>query len=66
MLNQYCNVKLALIIESIFINNNITSLQIKVHECYLKPLKPRQSLLKIEDQSDDEVDDKVDDEVDDE
>ena len=49
-LNQYCNVKLALIIEGIFISKTITSLQIKVHECYVKPLKPRESLLTFEEE----------------
>ena len=44
-INQYCNVKLALIIEGIFISKTVTSLQIKVHECYVKELKPRKSLL---------------------
>ena len=42
-INQYYNVKLALIIEGIFISKTVTSLQIKVHECYVKPLKPRES-----------------------
>ena len=37
--------KLALIIEGIFISKTVTSLQIKVHECYVKELKPRKSLL---------------------
>ena len=37
----------------------IVSLQIKAHEVYIKPLKPRESILKIkesvdEDESDDE------------
>ena len=50
-LNQYCNVKMALIIEGIFISKTVTSLQIKVHECYIKELKPRESLLKIEEES---------------
>ena len=49
-INQYCNVKMALIIEGIFISKTITSLQIKVHECYIKPLKPRESLLTIEEE----------------
>ena len=31
-LNQYCKVKMALIIEGIFISKNVTSLQIKIHE----------------------------------
>ena len=47
-LNQYCNVKMALVIEGIFVSKTVTSLQIKVHECYIKELKPRESLLKIE------------------
>ena len=49
-INQYCNVKLALIIEGIFISKTVTSLQIKVHECYIKKLKPRESLLTIEEE----------------
>ena len=52
-INQYCNVKLALIIEGIFISNNVTSLQIKVHECYIKPLKPREALLTIDEEESD-------------
>ena len=40
-LNQYCNVKMAWIIEGIFLSKTVTSLQIKVHEVYIKPLKPR-------------------------
>ena len=39
---------MALIIEGIFISKTVTSLQIKVHECYVKQLKPRQSLLTIQ------------------
>ena len=30
--NQYCKVKMALIIEGIFISKNVTSLQLKIHE----------------------------------
>ena len=52
-INQYCNVKLALIIEGIFISKTVSSLQIKVHECYVKPLKPREALLKIEEEDSD-------------
>ena len=52
-INQYCNVKLALIIEGIFISKTVTSLQIKVHECYVKQLEPRKSLLTIEEKSSD-------------
>ena len=58
-INQYCNVKLALIIEGIFISKTVTSLQIKVHECYVKPLKPREALLTIdEEESDSDSDSK--------
>ena len=49
-LNQYCHVKMASFIEGIFISKTVTSLQIKVHECYVKPLKPRESLLTIEEE----------------
>ena len=49
-IDQYFNVKLALIIEGIFISKTVTSLQIKLHECYVKPLKPRESLLSIEEE----------------
>ena len=55
-LNQYCNVKMALIIEGIFISKTVTSLQIKVHECYVKPLKPRESLLTIEEEDEEQSD----------
>ena len=55
-IDQYCNVKMALIIEGIFISKTVTSLQIKVHECYVKPLKPRESLLRIEEGEEEEED----------
>ena len=42
-----------MIIEGIFISNNVTSLQIKVHECYVKQLEPRKSLLTIAEVSSD-------------
>ena len=44
-IDQYCNVKMALIVEGIFISKTVTSLQIKVHECQVRSLKPRESLL---------------------
>ena len=51
--DQCCNVGMALIIEGIFISKTVTSLQIKVHECQVKPLKPRESLLtSIDEESD--------------
>ena len=55
-IDQYCNVKLALIIEGIFISKTVTTLQIKVHECYVKPLKPREPLLKIEEEDEEQSD----------
>ena len=45
---------MALIIEGVFISKTVTSLQIKVHECYIKQLKPRESLLTFEKSSDEE------------
>ena len=55
-IDQYCNVKMALIIEGIFFSKTVTSLQIKVHECYVKPLKPRESLLTIEEEDEEQSD----------
>ena len=55
-IEQYFNVKMALIIEGIFISKTVTSLQIKVHECYVKPLKPRESLLTIEEEDEEQSD----------
>ena len=45
----------------IFISKTVTSLQIKVHDCQVKPLKPRESLLTTIDEesdSDTETDEK--------
>ena len=53
-IDQCCNVRMALVIEGIFISKTVTSLQIKVHECYVKPLKPRESLLTIEEEEEEE------------
>ncbi|CAH3159007.1 unnamed protein product, partial [Porites lobata] len=58
-LDQYCHVHMALIIEGIFISKTVVSLQIKVHKCYVKQLKPRQSLRKIN-ESDNESNDESD------
>ena len=52
---------MALIIEGIFISKTVTSLQIKVHECYVKPLKPRQSLLTIEEKEEEDSEQVVED-----
>ena len=46
---------MAIIFESIYLAKNIISLQIKAHEVYIKPLKPRESILEIK-ESDDEDD----------
>ena len=54
-LNQYFNTKMAIIFESIYLAKDIISLQIKAHEVYIKPLKPRKSILEIK-ESDDEDD----------
>ena len=64
-IDQYCNVKMALVIEGVFISKTVTSLQIKVHECYIKQLKPRESLLQIDDSSgeDSEADESNDEEL---
>ena len=56
-IDQYCNVKMALIVEGIFISRTVTSLQIKVHECQVRQLKPRESLLTtIDEESDSDSD----------
>ena len=62
-INQYCNVKLALIIEGIFISKTVTSLQIKVNECYVKPLKPRESLLTIDEEEEEIEGEEITDQV---
>ena len=53
-LDQYFNTKMAIIFESIYLGRKIVSLQIKAHEVYIKPLKPRESILKIKESDDDE------------
>ena len=69
-LNQYFNTKMAIIFESIYLAKNIISLQIKAHEVYIKPLKPREAILEIkesddEDYNESENEDKPFDEVED-
>ena len=59
-LNQYCKVKMALIIESIYLSKNIVSLQIKVHEAYIKPLKPKEALLSIKESDEEENEEEYD------
>ena len=53
-IDQYCNVKMAMIIKGIYISKTVVSLQIKVHECYVKQLKPWESLLTIDEESGEE------------
>ena len=52
---------MALIIAGIFISKTVTSLQIKVHECYVKPLKPRESLLTNEEEEEEDSEQVVED-----
>ena len=55
---------MALIIEGIFISKTVTSLQIKVYECQVKPLKPRESLLTaIDEESDNDSDSDSDEKI---
>ena len=54
-LDQYFNTKMAIIFESIYLSKKVISPQIKAHEVYIKPLKPRESILEIK-ESDDEDD----------
>ena len=53
-LNQYFNTKMAIIFESIYLAKNIISLQIKAHEVYIKPLKPRETILEIKESADED------------
>lgn len=46
--------KLALIFESIYLSESFVSIQMKVHEAYIKPLKPIEPLLTIEESDDEE------------
>ena len=39
---------MALIIESVYLSKNIVSLQIKAHEVFIKPLKPWEASLSIQ------------------
>ena len=57
---------MALTIEGIFLSKTVTSLQIKVYECQVKPLKPRESLLSPnEEESDSDSDSDADEKIDD-
>ena len=52
---KYCTVKVALIIESIYISDEYVSIQIKVSECYVKPQSRRLEPLLIIEDSDEEI-----------
>ena len=54
-LDQYCKVKMSLMIESIYISDKTVTLQIKVNDIFVKPLIERQVLVTIS-PSDDEED----------
>lgn len=45
-----------IIIESIYMSKNIVSLQIKAHELFIKPLKPREALLSIKESEEEDGD----------
>lgn len=47
---------MAIIIESIYMSKNIVSLQIKAHELFIKPLKPREALLSIKESEEEDGD----------
>ena len=47
---------MAIIIESIYMSKNILSLQIKAHELFIKPLKPREALLSIKESEEEDGD----------
>ena len=51
---KYCTVKMALIIESIYISDEYVSIQIKVRECYVKPSQKIEPMLAIRDGDSDE------------
>ena len=44
-LDQYCYVKMSLIIDSIYISDNCASIQIRVNDVFVKPLKTRVKLV---------------------
>ena len=59
-LNQYFSTKMAIIFESVYLAKDIISLQIKAHEVYIKPLKPRESIVEIKESDDEEESDNED------
>ena len=55
-LDQYCNVKMSLIIDSIYISDKTVTLQIKVNDIIVKPLIERQVLVTLSPSDDEEED----------
>ena len=55
-LDQYCKVKMSLMIESIYINDKTVTLQIKVNDIFVKPLAMARQVL-VSPPSDDEDED---------
>ena len=55
---------MALVIEGIYMSKTVVSLQIKVHEAYIKPLKPRESLLTIKESGEERSEGEIDTEKD--
>ena len=56
-LDQYCKVKMSLMIESIYINDKTVTLQIKVNDIFVKPLALSRQVLVTLSPSDDEEED---------
>ena len=55
-LDQYCKVKMSLMIESIYISDETVTVQIKVNDIFVKPLIERQVLVTISPSDDEEED----------
>ncbi|PFX30083.1 hypothetical protein AWC38_SpisGene5138 [Stylophora pistillata] len=53
-LDQYCKVKMALIIESIYISDEAVTVQIKVNGIFVKPIPQRQPLVSLSSDEEDE------------
>ena len=53
-LDQYCRVKMALIIESIYISEEAVTVQIKVNDIFVKPIPQRQPLVTLSSDEEDE------------
>ena len=51
---KYCTVKVALIVDNIYISETSVSIQVKVSECYVKPQRKIEPLLMIRDSDSDE------------